>query len=141
MIEIDIPTIDPMQHEPKIFFGMTSRQCLCIVPGIALGVSLFMLTKTLSMDLAVIMLLLSVAPAVCFGWLSPYNMKFEQYIKLLWFNNFVASPKRIYKTDNEEDGKQMTIKERQALEKKQKDQAIALKKANKKNTKSKKEDL
>jgi hypothetical protein len=131
MIEIDIPSIDPIQHEPKIFFGMTSRQCLCITPGVIIGVTLFMLVKDLSLDLAVILLGLAVAPAVCMGWLSPYNMKFEKYVQLVWFNTFVANPKRIYKTDNEEEVKQLTIKERQEQEKKQKVQAMEKKKKEK----------
>jgi hypothetical protein len=139
MIEIDVPTIDPMQHETKIFFGMTSRQCICIVPGVGLGVTLFMLTKSLSIDVAVILLAIAVLPAVCMGWVSPYNMKFEQYVRLLWFNLFISSPKRIYKTDGEEEVKQLTIKERKELEKKQKAQSNSAKLA-KKNAKDKNKD-
>lgn len=141
MIEIDIPSIDPIQHEPKIFFGMTSRQCICIVPGVALGVGLFMLTYGINQDLAIISCGLAVAPAVCLGWVSPYNMKFEQYLRLLWFNTFVSNPKRIYKTDNEQEVKLLTIKERQELEKKQKAQEIEEKKKSKKNKKSGKKEL
>ena len=135
MIEIDIPSIDPIQHEPKIFMGMTSRQCICIVPGLAIGVALFMLTRTINKDLAVILCGLAVGPAVAMGWVSPYNMKFEQYLQLLWFNTFVSEPKRIYKTDNEQDVRLLTIKERQELEKKQQKQEIEEKK-NKKIKKS-----
>ena len=128
MIEIDIPSIDPMQHEPKIFFGLTSRQCLCIVPGVAIGVGLFLLAYNTSLDLAVILLCVGVVPAVCMGWLTPYNMKFEQYVRLLWFNTFVSNPKRIYKTDGAEDTKQLTLMERQELERKQKAHNLAAKK-------------
>lgn len=136
MIEIDIPTIDPLQHEPKIFFGMTSRQCLCIVPGVAIGVTLFMLTKSISIDVGIVLMALAVIPAACMGWLTPYNMKFEQYVKLVWFNTFVSNPKRIYKTDNEVEIKKPTIKERQELEKQNK--ALELEKKKKiKNQKNK----
>ena len=128
MIEIDIPSIDPMQHEPKIFFGMTSRQCLCIVPGVIVGAALFMLAYKKNLDIAVISLCAAVVPAALFGWYAPYNMKFEQFIKLWWFNTFVANPKRIYKTDNAEFVKQLTLKERQELEKKQKKSDLANKK-------------
>lgn len=136
MIEIDIPSIDPMQHEPKIFFGLTSRQCLCIVPGAIIGVGLFMLTYNLSLDVAVVSLCVGVAPAVCMGWLTPYNMKFEQYLKLLWFNSFVSNPKRIYKTDSAEEVKRLTIKELQDLENKQKAKEMENKKKNKEKKKS-----
>ncbi len=95
MLEIDIPSIDPIQHEPKIFLGMTSRQCICIVPGVAVGVGLFVLLKGVSSDLAMIGLILGLLPATCLGWVAPYNMKFEDYVKLVWFNTFISSPKRI----------------------------------------------
>lgn len=103
MIEIDIPSIDPIQHEVKIFMGMTARQCLCIVPGGGLGFGLFMLTRSLSTDVAMALLILCVVPAVFMGWYKPYNMKFEQFVQLWWFNTFVSNPKRIYKTDNADD--------------------------------------
>lgn len=141
MIEIDIPSIDPMQHEPKIFFGMTSRQCLCIVPGVILGAALFMLFYKRSLDVAVVSLCAAVIPAALFGWYAPYNMKFEQFVKLWWFNTFVANPKRIYKTDSAEYVKQLTIKERQELEKKQKKTDLANRKKKKNKEESLKEGL
>jgi hypothetical protein len=131
MIEIDIPSIDPIQHEPKIFLGMTSRQCLCIVPGLLLGASLALATFKLNTDLAIILFAICVVPAVLMGWYKPYNMRFEQYLQLLWYNNFVASPKRVFKTDNAEDVKMLTIKERQIIEAKQKEKELAEKKKNK----------
>ena len=145
MIEIDIPSIDPIQHKPKIFLGMTSRQILCLVPGVALGAALFMLTYKMSLDIAVIAVGVAVIPSVCMGWLTPYNIKFEDYVKLVYFNNFVANQKRIYKSDNEEEMKLLTIKERQELEKKQKVQELERKKKAKslenKNKNKMKEDL
>lgn len=117
MIEIDIPSIDPIQHKPKVFMGMTSRQILCIVPAVAVAGALFALTCSFSMDLAVILAGICVVPAVCLGWVTPYNMKFEDYAKLVYFNMFVSNPKRIYKTDSAETHKALTIKEREELEK------------------------
>ena len=132
MIEIDIPSIDPIQHEPKIFVGMTSRQCLCIVPGLAIGFGLAMLLKNINLDFAVIGMSLGVVPAVLLGWYTPYNMKFEQYAKLWYFNTFVANSKRIYKTDNAVEEKRLTIKELQALEKQNKEKQLDEKKKAKK---------
>lgn len=117
MIEIDIPSIDPIQHKPKVFIGMTARQIICIVPAVALAGILFAAINTFSLDLAVIVAGLCVVPAVCLGWITPYNMNFEDYAKLIYFNTFVSNPKRIYKTDNEESHKALTIKEREELEK------------------------
>lgn len=134
MIEIDIPSIDPMQHQPKIFFGMTSRQCLCIVPGVSLGAALFWFTRQINMDVAICLCITAVVPFVCLGWITPYNMKFEQFVKLWFFNTFISNPRRIYKTDNAQEEKMMTIKERQELESKQKAQALNERKS-KKNSK------
>ena len=147
MIEIDIPSIDPIQHEPKIFFGLTSRQCICVLAGAAPALLIFALTYKVNRDFAVIATMLCIVPAILMGWYSPYNMKFEEYAKLVWFNTFVANPKRIYKTDMADDRKQLTAKERQELEKKsllkekqeQEKQKKAQLVADKKNKKAKKE--
>ena len=140
MIEIDIPSIDPLQHEPKIFLGMSSRQILCIVPGIGLGMALFMLTYKWSTDIAVILTALCVVPAVCLGWVKPYNMKFEQFVKLWYFNTFVANQRRIYKSDSEQERKLVTIKEAEELEKKQKEQELVEKKKKRNKAKKNKEE-
>lgn len=118
MIEIDIPAIDPIQHEPKIFVGLSARQCLCILPGAAAAVGTYFLFNTFSSDLAFISAISCVLVAVLMGWCKPYNMKFEQYVQLLYFNTFVANPKRIYKTDSEEERKLTTTKELEAQAKK-----------------------
>lgn len=131
MIEIDIPTIDPMQHETKIFVGLTSRQCLCMIPGVIIGGILFVIGYGISTEMAVILCGLAIVPAACMGWYSPYNMKFEQYVQLVFFNTFVANPKRIYKTDNEQEVKLLTIKERQKNEERQKAQEFDQKKQRK----------
>lgn len=119
MIEIDIPSIDPIQHEPKIFFGMTSRQCLIITPAAALGGIMFWLTHGISMEVAMGACIACVAPAILFGWYKPYNMRFEAYLKLIYYNEFISSPKRIYKTDSEEERKFLTQEERAKKEKKE----------------------
>ena len=118
MIEIDIPAIDPIQHEPKVFVGMSARQCLCIVPGVALGVGAYLLLSPLNSDLGFFGAIAFVLPAILMGWCKPYNMKFEQYVQLLYFNTFVANPKRIYKTDSEDERKLVTTKELEAQAKK-----------------------
>lgn len=130
MIEIDIPTIDPMQHEPKIFMGMTSRQCICMVAGVGLGCLAALSLYSINMDLAIVVTMLCVVPAVAMGWYTPFNMKCEEYLKLKYFNTFVANPRRILKTDSEDDIKP-SIKERQEIEKKQKAEALEKKKQQK----------
>lgn len=132
MIEIDIPSIDPIQHEPKIFFGMTSRQCICAVVGCGLGVLAALTLWGVSEDMAVIGCGICVVPAIALGWYKPYNMKCEDYVKLMYYNTFVANAKRIYKTDTEEERKYQSIKERQEQEKDDKEKSLLAKKNKKK---------
>lgn len=120
MIEVDIPSIDPIQHEPKLIFGMTMRQAICVIVGGGLGVVAYFAIKGLthSMDVAIGAALIFLLPAVLMGWYKPYNMKAEDYLKLIYYNNFVAYPTRILKTDEAEDIKLPTLKERQEMEQK-----------------------
>lgn len=128
MIEIDVPTIDPIQHQPKIVLGMNKRQLICVVPGLVIAVILGSWLSSYSIDLMIVGVLIGAAPAVAFGWLRPYNMPFENYLQLL-ITNFMNPQKRIYKTDNADDTKMLTIKEREALEKKKEQERLAQKKA------------
>ena len=121
MIEVDIPSIDPIQHEPKLIFGMTLRQAICVIVGGVGGVGAFLLMHFLVpgvQDLAVVGFLLFALPAVLMGWYKPYNMKAEEYLKLVYYNNYIAYPTRILKTDDAMDVKLPTMKERQELERK-----------------------
>ena len=134
MIEIDIPSIDPIQHEAKIFLGMTSRQSVCVTIGALLGGSLCALLFSINTDLAILALLICVLPAVCMGWVKPYNMKFEDYVRLWIFNEFQQDKRRIYKTDSAEVTKMLTMEERLALEKKQKEKELEEKRKQKNKT-------
>ena len=133
MIEIDIPTIDPIQHEAKIFLGMTSRQSVCVVVGTLIGGSLFALTVGKNLETATVLLLIGLVPAFLMGWCKPYNMKFEDYVKLWIFNNFQQNSKRIYKTDGAEEIKFLTIEERLKQEEKTRQKELEDKKKNAKN--------
>ena len=85
LIEVDIPSIDPIQHEPKLIFGMTLRQAICVIVGGVGGVGAFLLMHFLVpgvQDLAVVGFLLFALPAVLMGWYKPYNMKAEEYLKI-----------------------------------------------------------
>ena len=120
MIEIDIPSVDPVQHEVKVILGMTTRQIFCAVPCAIVGATLFAMLKDTSMDLAIVSLMTTVIPGALFGWYKPYNMKFEQFLKLAIDNNFVNNPRRVYKTDGEEEIKWNNIKNQRELNQKNK---------------------
>lgn len=120
MIEVDIPSIDPIQHEPKLIFGLTMRQALCVIVGGGLGVGAYFLMNMLvgEQNLCIISALTFMLPAVALGWYRPYNMKCEEYLRLLYFNTFESYPQRILKTDGAQDVKMPTLKERQEMERK-----------------------
>lgn len=120
MIEVDIPSIDPIQHEPKLIFGLTLRQAICVIVGGGLGIGSYFIIQNLtgSIDLSMIVMCIFLFPAVMMGWYKPYNMKAEDFLKLVYYNNFIAYPTRILKSDNAEDIKLPTLKERQEMEKK-----------------------
>ena len=118
MIEVDIPSIDPIQHEPKLIFGMTLRQTICLIVGGGLGLGFYFLIQSLVgvMEISMLGFLIFSLPAVLMGWYKPFNMKAEEYAKLVWYNNFIAYPTRILKSDGAEDVKLPTLKERQEME-------------------------
>lgn len=131
MIEIDIPSIDPIQHQPKVFLGMTMRQIICIIPSLAVSVGLFSLTYGISSELSMFLVLMVMIPAALVGWYRPYNMNFEDYAKLWFYNEFQSNRKRILKTDSMEEIKMLTIKEREAEERKKREKELAEKKKQK----------
>ena len=114
MIEVDIPSIDPIQHEPKLIFGMTLRQAVCVIVGGGAGIVSYLLVNSFVQNPEVSMaaFVIFMLPACCLGWYKPYNMKCEDYLKLVYYNNFVSYPTRILKTDNAEDIKMLTQFER-----------------------------
>lgn len=131
MIEVDIPSIDPIQHEPKLIFGMTVRQTLCAIIGGGLGVGFYFVLNALIgvMEVSMGGFLICALPAVLMGWYKPYNMKAEDYAQLVYYNNFVAYPTRILKSDGAEDVKMPTLKERQEMERKLQQKDLRDKKA------------
>ena len=120
MIEVDIPSTDPIKHEHKLIFGMTLRQAICVIVGGGCGVATYCALQFLFKvpDVAMFGFLIFALPAVLMGWYKPYNMKAEDYFKLIYYNNFIAYPTRILKTDDAADIKLPTLKERQEMERK-----------------------
>ena len=119
MIEVDIPSVDPIQHEPRLILGLTLRQAVCLIVGGGLGAAAYFLLESFihNPQVSAMGLVIFLLPACCLGWYKPFNMKCEDYVKLIYYNNFVCYPTRILKTDGAEDIKLPTMKERQAMEK------------------------
>lgn len=119
MIEVDIPSVDPIQHEPRIIFGLTLRQAICLIVGGGLGVPAYFVVDAAIQNpkVSAMALVIFLLPACLMGWYKPFNMKCEDYLKLIYYNNFICYPTRILKTDGAEDVKLPTMKERKQMEK------------------------
>ena len=116
MVEVDIATIDPIQHKPKIFLNMTVRQIIFVIPSVLLGVLMGFLAYKLSPDAMFPMILLGVAPGIAFGFFRPQEMELEKYLMLMYENHFKNPQKRIFKTDTEEEVKFLTMEQRRKQE-------------------------
>ena len=100
MIEIKIPK-ELDNYEAKFFGPFTLRQSVCIVCALPIGVLLFNLANSyVGTNLAGFVCLIPACIAYLFGWLKPYGMKFEVFLKSVFITSFLAPSKRKYKTNN-----------------------------------------
>ena len=100
MIEVHIPK-DLDHYEAKFFGPFTLRQSICILIAVPLGILLFNATKgELGRTTAGYICLLPATIAFLFGWLKPFGMKFELFLRSVFINTVLAPSKRKYKTTN-----------------------------------------
>lgn len=100
-IEIEIPK-DITKYESKLIGPFTTRQTVCIVPAVALGIFAFVGLKNIipSQDIRIGLVIISVLPFLLFGWYKPYGLPFEQFLKTAFISNVLAPKNRKYKTEN-----------------------------------------
>lgn len=97
MIEIDIPK-DLESFQPRFVGPFTVRNLKGIVPAFALGVPTFIkVNEYFITDISIAVMILVAAPFIAYGFISPYQMPFEHFAKLLFRNYFKAPKKRSYK--------------------------------------------
>lgn len=83
----------------KFMFGLTKRQVICFAIGFAVGIPVFFLTKSKGIELAILLMGLSAAPAIICGIYKKNGMTFEKYIKYIF--GFFKNPKiRTYISEN-----------------------------------------
>lgn len=100
MIEIEIPK-DISKYEAKLVASFTTRQVACLVIAGAITVPTFLaLGKVAPRDVCSIVVLLEAIPFVLLGWIKPYGMNFEQFIRTAFISNVLAPKKRKYVTMN-----------------------------------------
>lgn len=100
MIEIRINK-DIGNYEPKVISFLNKRQVICC--AIALPFCFYFYFGTtgfLSRDMAGFLAFLPAILAGLFGWLSPYGLPMEQFLKVVFLDMVLAPASRIYITEN-----------------------------------------
>ena len=100
MIEIEIPK-DISKYEAKLVSSFTTRQVGCLIAAGALTIPTFLALKdVLPRDLASLLILIIAVPFILVGWVKPYGMNFEQFVKTAFVSNVLSPKKRKYVTMN-----------------------------------------
>lgn len=97
MISVEIPN-DVVEYKPKFMLGLTGRQVASLlVASFVIYLDLKYLQPYIG-DLAIILAAVPAVIAAMFGWVSPYGMTFEKFLKSVFVQAFVAPKTRRYKT-------------------------------------------
>ncbi len=100
MIEIRINK-DIGNYEPKVISFLNKRQVICC--GIALPFCFYFYFGTtgfLSRDVAGFLAFVPAILAGMFGWMNPYGLPMEQFVKVVFHDTVLAPASRIYITQN-----------------------------------------
>ena len=83
MIEIEIPN-NVSEYKPKFLFNLTGRQFTgVLLTAVAILLDFKFLESYVGETIAVIIAIIPAFCAACFGWVEPYGMPFEKYLKSL----------------------------------------------------------
>lgn len=99
-IEIKI-TKELGNYEPKFIGPLTLRQVICLIIAFPAAYGTYRgLSPIISSDIAGIFCMLIGAIPCLFGWVKPYGMHTEKFLKSIFVNVILAPQKRKYKTVN-----------------------------------------
>lgn len=92
---------DLSRVEPKLMFGLTKRQLICLAVAAVLGIPLYLLTMTALGELAIYLALVPVIPCFYLGFSTskdnlPPEKKILNYIRV----QYILPRVRPYKTEN-----------------------------------------
>lgn len=93
---ISIPK-DLKKIQSKLFFGLTKRQLIGFSIGVLIGVTIFILLKSISLDIAMYALFFTTAPVIFATIYQKDNMYIEQWVKLMIEQKYLNPNKRYYK--------------------------------------------
>ena len=102
-IEIEI-TKEIGNYEPKFIGPLTIRQTGCLAVAVPICILIYItLSPVLTGDVAGFFCMIPAAFAAAFGWLKPYGMKTEEFLRYVFINTLVAPCNRKYIIDNHTD--------------------------------------
>jgi len=98
MFQVQIPK-DIQKYETKWIGPFNGRQCVCLIIALVIGIPLYFLVSSFLGSqagiIAVIPVIILIFP---FGWIKPYGLNFEQFLRIALVSNFIAPKNRLYKT-------------------------------------------
>ncbi len=125
MIEIEVPK-DITKYEAKLVASFTTRQVGCLAIAGVLAVPTFLAIRdVVPRDAATLIVLILVLPFILLGWVKPYGMNFEQFVRTAFISNVLSPKKRKYVTMNvydfieNENFEEDSIKQRKLMTKKE----------------------
>ena len=102
-IEIEM-TKEIGNYEPKFIGPLTIRQTVSLSIAAPICILIYItLSPVLSGDVAGFFCIVPAAVAAAFGWLKPYGMKTEEFVRSVFINTVVAPCNRKYIITNETD--------------------------------------
>ena len=102
-IEIEM-TKEIGNYEPKFIGPLTIRQTVSLSIAAPICILIYVtLSPVLTGDVAGFFCIVPAAVAAAFGWLKPYGMKTEEFVRSVFINIVVAPSNRKYIITNETD--------------------------------------
>jgi hypothetical protein len=93
-LETETPA-DLLHYEPPTTIGATKRQLACIGGAVVLGLAVYtplLLFTSIPPSILGWVLILIALPFATFGWVRPYGLHFEEYLKLLYCHTYQNPP-------------------------------------------------
>ena len=118
MVEIRI-TKEIGNYEPRFVGPFTIRQTICL--GVAVPACYFIykwLTPIVTSDIAGFFCFFPGAAAALMGWVKPYGMHTEKFIRSVFVNQLLAPSHRAYKIENQHEQAEQKQQEANDAEKK-----------------------
>ena len=100
---IEVPVLkDIRAYKTKVVGPFSTRELICAIIAIGCAYACyFVQTKLLGMEeMNGFVVMLAALPGALFGWVRPYGLNFESYMKAVFIDSVLAPKVRPYKPEN-----------------------------------------